>query len=117
MFIVAAVIAVVLALAFAGAGSAKVSKQKMMVEAADHLGFSIQQYQLIGVAELAGAAGLVIGLWWAPLGIAAAAGLLITMIGAVWFHNRFHDPLSVAAPSAVLGVLALLEVVFRLVSA
>jgi uncharacterized membrane protein YphA (DoxX/SURF4 family) len=88
-----------------------------MVEAAEHLNFSVPQYQLIGVAELAGAAGLIIGLWWAPLGIAAAVGLVLTMIGAVYFHNKHHDPTAAWIPSASLGVLALLEVVFRLVSA
>ena len=117
MYIVAAIIAVVLAVAFAGAGLAKITKQKQMVEAADHLGFTIEQYQLIGVAEAAGAVGLIIGLFWAPIGIAAAAGLLITMIGAVYFHLRHQDPVSLFGPAAGLGVLALLEVVFRLASA
>jgi uncharacterized membrane protein YphA (DoxX/SURF4 family) len=117
MFVVATVLAVLLAVVFTGAGLSKITRQKQMVEAADHLGFTIQQYQLIGAAEVAGAVGLVIGLWWAPLGVAAAIGLLITMIGAVYFHLTHRDPVSLFGPSAVLGVLALLEIVFRLVSA
>ena len=34
------------------------------------------RYQLIGAAELA-AAGILIGLWWHPFGVAAAAGMAL----------------------------------------
>ena len=36
-------------------------------------------------------AGLVIGLWIGPLGIAAAIGLALLMIGAVIYHIKARD--------------------------
>ncbi len=52
-----------------------------MVEAAAHVGFPVSSFRIIGLVEVAAAAGLLIGLAWAPLGIAAAAGLVLLMIG------------------------------------
>ena len=46
-----------------------------MRHAAAHFGIPWPRYRLIGVAELAAAAGVLTGLWWHPLGLAAAAGM------------------------------------------
>ncbi|MFE2719119.1 DoxX family protein [Streptomyces mirabilis] len=45
----------------------------------------------MGVAEAAAAGGLVAGLFWQPLGVAAALGFAATMIGAVGFHAKHGD--------------------------
>jgi hypothetical protein len=45
----------------------------------------------IGALEILGAAGLVIGLLVGPLGIAAATGLALLMIGAVIYHIKARD--------------------------
>ena len=45
----------------------------------------------LAVCELAGAAGIVIGIFWKPLGIAAASGLVLYFIGAVVAHARVKD--------------------------
>ncbi|MDQ3432256.1 MAG: DoxX family protein [Actinomycetota bacterium] len=71
---------------------------------------------MIGALELAGAAGLIIGLWLAWLGILAALGLVALMAGAVFFHQRVSDSPKAMAPAATLGVLALLTVVLRTAS-
>jgi hypothetical protein len=49
-----------------------------MRQSAAHFGIPWNGYQLIGVAELAAAAGVLAGLWWHPLGVAAAAGMEAT---------------------------------------
>ncbi len=36
--------------------------------------------------EAAAVVGLVVGLWWAPLNVAAASGVLLLMVGAFLFH-------------------------------
>ncbi|MFJ4850442.1 MULTISPECIES: DoxX family protein [unclassified Streptomyces] len=41
--------------------------------------------RFIGIAEAAAAVGLVVGIWWQPLGIAAATGMAVLFIGAVAF--------------------------------
>jgi uncharacterized membrane protein YphA (DoxX/SURF4 family) len=106
MSVAATILSIVLALAFAGAGFAKVSGQQMMLEAADHFGIPRSQYKLIGVAELAGAAGLLIGIAVTALGVAAAACLTVLMIGAVIVHIRAKDAVGQYIPAIVLAILS-----------
>ncbi len=51
----------------------KLTGNPKMRQSAAHFGIPWSRYRLIGVAELAAAAGVVTGLWWHPLGVAAAA--------------------------------------------
>ena len=53
-----------------------------MRQSAAHFGIPWPRYRLIGVAELAAAAGILTGLWWHPLGLAAAAGMALLLLGA-----------------------------------
>ena len=62
-----------------------------MRPSAAHFGIPCPSYRLIGVAELAAAAGVVIGLWWHPLGVAAAAGMALLLLGALITHRRAED--------------------------
>jgi hypothetical protein len=61
------------------------------------------QWRAIGVLELAGVAGVLIGLLWAPMGIAAAIGLALLSVGAIAFHLRASDGAKDMAP-AVMGL-------------
>ena len=61
-----------------------------MRQSAAHFGIPWPRYRLIEVAELA-AAGVVIGLWWRPLGVAAAAGMALLLFGALITHRRAED--------------------------
>ena len=92
MFIATAILSVLLALGFAQVGASKVSTaaDKMVAELG-RLGVSTGLIRLIGALEILGAAGLVIGLWIGPLGIAAAIGLALLMIGAVIYHIKARD--------------------------
>lgn len=62
-------------------------------------------YRTIGSLELAAVTGLLAGLVVLPLGIAAAAGLTLLMIGAIIYHLRAGDPATAllypAAPLAL----------------
>ena len=69
----------------------------------DHLGVSPIQWRVIGALGLAGVAGVLVGLLWAPIGIAAAIGLTLLSIGAVAFHVRASDRIVEMVP-AVIGV-------------
>ena len=57
----------------------KLTGQPKMRKSAAHFGIPWPRYRLIGVAELAAAAGILIGLWWHPLGLAAAAGMALLL--------------------------------------
>jgi uncharacterized membrane protein YphA (DoxX/SURF4 family) len=53
-----------------------------MRQSAAHFGVPWPRYRLIGAAELAAAAGILVGLWWHPIGLAAAAGMILLLTGA-----------------------------------
>src|SRR5258705_8471662 len=107
MFIPTAVLSVLLALGFAMAGFSKLSTaaDKMMAELGG-LGLSTGLIRLIGALEILGAAGLVIGLWIGPLGLAATTGLALLMIGAVIYHIRARDNAKKTMPPLLLLLLS-----------
>ena len=55
------------------------------------------------MCELAGVAGALVGLIWAPIGIAAAIGLALLSIGAIAFHLRASDGVKDTS-AAVIGL-------------
>jgi hypothetical protein len=99
-------------LAFALAGLQKVVFNPLMSSAAEHHGFSKLAYQRVGVIELAGAVGVIVGVavkrstFLGVFNVAAAAGLFVAMVFAAYFHVRKGDEVKQFAPAMVLGVLA-----------
>ncbi|MDQ1042607.1 DoxX family protein [Streptomyces sp. V4I2] len=92
MYIAAAVLSVILALVALAAGAPKAQlKGDVSAGLQSHMGLSAGFVRFIGLAEVAAAVGLVVGLFWQPLGIAAAVGFAITMIGAIGFHAKVGD--------------------------
>ena len=77
----------------------KILGHPKMRQSAAHFGIPWNSYQLIGVAELAAAGGILIGLWWHPLGLAAAAGMAVLLLGAVITHRRAADSGKEMAPA------------------
>jgi hypothetical protein len=73
----------------------------------DRIGVGDALGTVIGLLELAAAAGLLIGLrrGWSWLGTAAAAGLAALMLGAVIYHVRADDAAG-SVPAALLGLVA-----------
>lgn len=68
---------------------------------------------LVGSLQLLGAAGLLIGLLFAPLGAAAATGLALMMLLGVAARVRIHDAPRLMIPAGSLAVLnAVLVVLF-----
>jgi uncharacterized protein YqgC (DUF456 family) len=80
---------------------AKLAGHPRMRHAAHHFGIAWRRYRLIGVAELAAAAGVFIGLFWRPAGLLAAAGMILLLIGALIAHRRAHDSVREAVPALV----------------
>ncbi|MGE2716633.1 DoxX family protein [Mycolicibacterium litorale] len=58
-----------------------------------HLRISVGLTRFIGWCQWASVVGLIGGLFWRPLAIAAAIGLLLLLIGAVIAHRRVNDPM------------------------
>ena len=98
---------IALAVVFAVFGIAKLAALPAMRTAAAHLGYTTDQYRLIGALEVAGALGLVIGLKLTAIGIAAAIGLVLLMLGAAQAHVKNHDaPTRVIVPIVVAVIAA-----------
>jgi hypothetical protein len=117
MFIVTTVFAALLAAGFVAAGLPKVLARPAAVDNARQLGYPMPAFRLIGLAELAGAAGLLIGLYWAPLGVVAAVGLTLLVLGAVITHLRRKDPVKVLTPAVLYLVASVAVLALRLATA
>ncbi|GAA2486125.1 DoxX family protein [Winogradskya humida] len=109
MFIAYTVVAVVLALANAGTATAKLRRAEPATSGLLATGVPESWFVPLALLNLAGAAGLLIGIGWRPLGIAAAAGLVLYFGGALGFHVRAKDFKGMPMPGAffLLSVVAL----------
>jgi uncharacterized membrane protein YphA (DoxX/SURF4 family) len=117
MVIAAVIASVLLALVSAASGIPKIMGAAQTVEEARHLGVPRIGYTIIGSLELAAAVALLAGLAVAPLGIAAAAGLVLMMTGAVASHARVGDPFAAMAPALIVGVAGVITLALRLITA
>jgi uncharacterized membrane protein YphA (DoxX/SURF4 family) len=91
-----AAISIALALLFLAAAAGKFTG--MTDEMRDHLRIPPARWRAIGVLELAGAVGVLVGIAVDELGLAAAAGLLLTSLAAIATHVKTGDP-----PKAAVG--------------
>jgi hypothetical protein len=99
-----AALAGTLAVFFTGLGTAKMRAVPAMRERAAHVGLSTDAYRAIGALEVAGAAGVLVGLAEPRIGGLAGAGLLALLGGALVAHRRTGDTLREAAPALVSAV-------------
>ena len=100
-----ALLAALMIVAFTAAGSAKLAAVPAMRHRAAHVGFSIAAYRRIGVLEVLGVAGLLVGAVVPVIGALAAAGLLLLLGGALVVHLRNGDGLRDMAPALALGLV------------
>ncbi|MFG3423337.1 DoxX family protein [Micromonospora sp. NPDC048063] len=113
MHIPVIVLTAILAAVFLGTAVPKLTGQAQMRERMDHLGVSPGLTRVLGVLELAAVTGLLLGLLWAPLGIAAAVGLALQMVGAVVYHVRAKDPAPMTLTPVIFAVAAVALVVLH----
>lgn len=110
------VVSALLAVVLVASGFGKLTRSKSIVDSLTGIGVPLGLFPLLAACELAGAVGLVVGFWWAPLGIAAAIGVVLYFLLAVGQHLRKKDVqglppagvlLIVGAASLVLGLASL----------
>ncbi|MEU5259675.1 DoxX family protein [Amycolatopsis sp. NPDC021455] len=99
------VLSVLVAAVFLLFGAAKLFALAPMRERATHAGFSVTAYRGIGVLEIAGAAGLLLGLAVPVLGALAGTGLLLLLAGALVTHVRNRDGVRDLVPALVCAAL------------
>jgi len=113
VFIATVVVSALLAFALTGSAGMKLSHREQVVRGYTALGVPEDKLNYLAFLLLAGSAGLVVGLFWAPIGIAAAIGLVCYFLLAVAVHIRANDAKHLAVPLA-LAVLAAVALVLRL---
>ncbi|MER6959934.1 MULTISPECIES: DoxX family protein [unclassified Streptomyces] len=110
MFIATVVVSCVLAVALLGSGIAKLTGNAGQADLMTEVGFPVDRMWMLGACTIAGAVGLLVGLFWWPIGVAAAAGSLAYFLGALAFHlraRRFDQSMIGAVFLTVLSVAAL----------
>ena len=113
MFIATAIVSILLAAILTWAAARKLSHREEVVRSYLRAGVPEERLNQLALILLMGAAGLVAGLAWAPLGVAAAVGVICYFLGAVASHLRAGDIRNTPTPLA-LGLLAVLALVLRL---
>lgn len=105
MFIAYVIVAALLSVVLLASAGAKFTRPKRLVDQMSTLSVPFGMLPFLGVTQIAGAGGLIVGLWWGPLGVAAAVGVTLYFIGAVATHLRVSD-VKGAPPAAVLAIAA-----------
>jgi hypothetical protein len=116
MFIAYIVVAVLLAAVASLSGRAKLTKDERVVKSITGVGVPLNRFPLLAAAEFAGAVGLLVGIAIAPIGIAAAIGLILYFLGAVLAHLRVRDFKGIPGPLPLLA-LAVAALILRILSA
>ncbi|HXG36788.1 MAG TPA: DoxX family protein [Dehalococcoidia bacterium] len=111
MTIAASVIQGLLAFVFVGSGMTKLVGTRMQIENFDRYGYP-QWFRL--VTEVAGAAGMLIGIWAPEAAIAAGFWLAATMVGAFYTDLFRMGSLVRTLPPLVLLALALTVAALRI---
>lgn len=115
MLVASVVVSALLALATLASGGNKLARNKAVITQLTGLGVPEKQIPILGALLVAGGLGLVVGIWWAPLGIAAAAALGLYFLGGIVTHVRARD-LQGVVPAAVLALASSAALVLRVLS-
>jgi uncharacterized membrane protein YphA (DoxX/SURF4 family) len=108
VFIAALIVSLVLAALLVFSAVGKLTKNAMQMATMSLVGFPADRVWMLATLELLAAAGLVAGLFWWPIGVAAAIGAVLYFVGATVGHLRVKDyHLQGPLPMLVLSVAAL----------
>ena len=100
------VITILFALMAAFSGLGKMRRDPRQVRSVhETVGVPLRHFPLLAACEFAGASGLLVGIWWPPLGVAAGIGLVLYFVGAVVSHLRVGDAKGIG-PATFMLVLA-----------
>ncbi|MBP1162840.1 hypothetical protein ABIC28_000373 [Rhodococcus sp. PvR044] len=115
MFVATVIVTVLLAALLGYAAIRKLSNREAVVREYAELGVPENRLNSLAGVLLAGAAGLALGLALAPLGVAAAIGVICYFTVAVVVHILAHDPKHLPVP-LTYAALAVAALVLRLAS-
>lgn len=115
MFTAAVIFSVLIALMATISAVGKLTRMEKVIESLHSVGVPDNRIPVLAVLELAGAAGVILGIWVRPLGIAAATGLVLYFAGAIAAHVRVGDKEGMAGPLVPL-LLSIAALVLRILA-
>jgi hypothetical protein len=113
MFALTAAVSALLAFLLAFTAVRKLSHRPEVVASYTRVGVPEEKLNYLAMILLAAAAGLILGLVWAPIGVAASAGLIVYFVVAVAAHLRAHDEEHLPTP-LTLEAIAIAALILRL---
>jgi len=109
-------ITILLAAMVLWSGVAKVRRDPNVTRVIHEIvGVLLRYFPLLAACEFAGALGMVLGILWPPLGMAAGIGLVLYFLGAAISHLRVSDVKGVG-PAAFMPVLAAAALALRILT-
>jgi hypothetical protein len=113
MDVAATIASVLLAALLVVSATIKLTRREPYVQGYLRVGVPADKLDVLAIVLLAGAAGLLLGLAWAPVGVAAAAALVLYFAVAIAAHVRADDAANLPTPVA-MAVIAIATLVFTL---
>jgi hypothetical protein len=98
------IVNVLLAVVLAFAAVRKLTHREDVVASYARVGVPEERLNHLAFILLLGAAGLLLGLAWTPIGIAAALGVVVYFLLAIAAHVRHHDTRNLTTPIAVEAI-------------
>jgi DoxX-like family len=113
MFVATVIVSSLLAALLTFSAIRKLTHEPAVVQTYTRVGVPEDRLNLLAVILLAGAAGLVAGLFWVPIGVAAAIGLVVYFVLAVSAHIRASDAKNLPVP-VVIELMAIAALFLQL---
>lgn len=99
---------------FSGLGKIRRDPHQVLV-VHETVGVPLKYFPLLAACEFAGGLGLVLGIWWPILRVAAAIGLILYFVGATVSHLRVGDFKGIG-PASFMLVLAAAALATRILT-
>ena len=112
MFLATIVVSALLAALMAFAAIRKLSHRPEVVQTYERVGVPEDKLNYLAFILLAGAGGLILGVFWAPVGIAATIGGVCYFLLAIASHIRADDARNLPTPVAI-ELIAVAALVLR----
>lgn len=115
MFIAYVAVAILLSLLLLASGTLLLAKEKGVVKTMTELGVPLSVFPMLAALKYAGALGLLAGIVYRPLGVAASVGVVLYFAGAVITHLRANDVKGTPMPT-VLAVVSTVPLLLGIAS-
>ena len=114
MFITLIVLSTLFAASFVMSSVSKFRRDPQQLEHMRELKFQEKSLSILGTIELCAAFGLMAGLFWWPIGLAASIGSVLFFTGAIVFQLRVGD--TKIQPASVYLLFAIAVLIVRILS-